>query len=95
VSLREAEEEEADCMPFEHSESPHTYYDHCSLTATFLEAGCPTQAILLQQRACEELARIFGPMDQDVLAYNLRSQRARRDIGRITQVIYMPTLTRR
>lgn len=70
VLLREAEEE-ADSMPFEQSESPHTYYDHCSLAAIFMEAGCPTRAIILQKRACDGLARIFGPLDLDVLAYRV------------------------
>jgi hypothetical protein len=70
VLFREAEEE-AGGMPFEHSESPHTYYDHCSLAAIFLEAGCPVTAVLLQERACDGLARIFGHMDLDVLAYRV------------------------
>lgn len=70
VLLREAEEE-ADSMHFEQSESPHTYYDHCSLAAIFIEAGCPTRAIILQERACDGLARIFGPLDLDVLAYRV------------------------
>ena len=70
VLLREAEEE-ADGMPFEECESPHTYHDHCSLAAIFLEAGCYARAVLLQERACDGLARIFGPTDLDVLAYRV------------------------
>jgi hypothetical protein len=70
VLFREAEEE-AGGMSFEHSESPQAYYDHCSLAAIFLEAGCPLTAVLLQERACDGLARIFGHMDLDVLAYRV------------------------
>ena len=70
VLLREAEEE-ADRLPFEQSDSPHIYYDYCSLATIFIEAGRYARAVLLQERVCDGLATIFGSMDLDVLAYRV------------------------
>lgn len=64
--LREASEA-ADAMQFDGSSSRYHY--HHLLINIYLEAGDYGKAIKLQERACEELASIFGPKDLDVLGY--------------------------
>jgi len=69
--IRDASKE-ADAMQLQQDESRNRYEYHNLLIDIYLEAGESAKAITLQERACEELASMFGPQDLDVLGYRVQ-----------------------
>lgn len=70
VLIHEAEEE-IDGMPLEQGGPGHRSFNHCLLAGTYIKAGYPERAIDLQERACRQLATIFGANDVDVLRHRV------------------------